>query len=229
MSDRHDLRRQTREIHEALSRFDREQLADILTHIFRLYVMEGAALAPPPPASLNDELQGGSFAQLIERLQLRLDLPELQLFEVQGSRVSVRVDGRLVPLESPTTRAEAPALARPAAPQSSPAATSTPPPPASPGIEMRETRLQQAPPPPGVMPASQPSSARPEAAAPRSGARVSGNPIAGNAGGGPAERRPSGPAPGAPAPAPVPSPAKPDSKSNDEPGQGGRFGLLEID
>ena len=40
MSDRHDLRRQTREIREALSRFEPEQLIDILTHIFRQYVME---------------------------------------------------------------------------------------------------------------------------------------------------------------------------------------------
>lgn len=107
MSDRHDLRQKSREIGEALDRFDREQLVDILTHIFRLYVMEGASLAPPPSA-IADELAGLSFASLIERLQLRLDLPELGLFEVQGNRVSVRIDGRLVPLEAPAVLRAAP-------------------------------------------------------------------------------------------------------------------------
>ncbi len=88
MSDRHDLRRQTREIREALSRYDQEQLIDILTHVFRQYIVDGAAPAPASAALAGDELAGLSFPQLIERLQLRLDLPELSLFEVQGQRLN---------------------------------------------------------------------------------------------------------------------------------------------
>ena len=53
MSDRHDPRRQTREIQEALSRYDREQLIDILVHVFRTYVLEGAALSSVAAVSLS--------------------------------------------------------------------------------------------------------------------------------------------------------------------------------
>ena len=103
MSDRIDPRRQTREIREALGRYEPEQLLDILTHVFRQYVVDGSA---PPPMQLQDELSGLSFAQVIERLQLRLDLPELRLFEIQAGRVMVRVDGRLYPLETAESRPE---------------------------------------------------------------------------------------------------------------------------
>lgn len=220
MSDRHDLRRQTREIHEALSRFERDQLVDILTHVFRIYVMEGAALAPPPPAAIGDELAGLSFAQVIERLQLRLDLPELQLFEVQGGRVSVRLDGRLQPLEIPTGRPEAPArsaLPPPAAP-----------PPASPGVERqelpRETR-PATPPAPGVMPApaGHASSPRPEANARPPAGRATSASVASAAAARSAAATAEKPA------APAPAPAKPAEKPADDNSQGGRFGLLEID
>lgn len=215
MSDRHDLRRQTREIHEALSRFERDQLVDILTHVFRTYVMEGAALAPPPPAAIGDELAGLSFAQVIERLQLRLDLPELQLFDVQGGRVSVRLDGRLQPLEIPTGRPEAPA--RSAAPP--PAAA--PPPPASPGVERQELP-RATPPAPGVMPApaGHASSPRPEASARPPAARATSASVASARSAAPAEK---------PAAAPAPAPPKPQEKPADDNSQGGRFGLLEID
>ena len=163
MSDRHDLRRQTREIREALSRFEPEQLVDILTHIFRQYVMDGAA-APASSVTLQDELQGLSFAQLIERLQLRLDLPELRLLEVAGGRVSCRVEGRLVPLVVPDARAPEPLPAMRGnniqqiqlTVQPLPAAA---PPPAAPGTETRETAV------PGVAPVGHSGSARPDGTA----------------------------------------------------------------
>jgi len=220
MSDRHDLRRQSREIHEALSRFERDQLVDILTHVFRIYVMEGAALAPPPTTAIGDELAGLSFAQVIERLQLRLDLPELQLFEVQGGRVNVRIDGRLQPLEIPTGRPEAPARSAPP-----PAA---PPPPASPGVERQELRQDArpaAPAAPGVMPApaGHASSPRPEANARPPAGRATSASVASAA-----AARAAGPAEKSAA-APAPAPAKPAEKPADDSSQGGRFGLLEID
>ena len=79
MSDRIDPRRQTKEIREALARFEPEQVLDILTHVFRQYVVEGSSA---PPIQMQDELAGLNFVQIIERLQLRLDVPELRLFEV---------------------------------------------------------------------------------------------------------------------------------------------------
>lgn len=216
MSDRHDLRRQTREIHEALGRFDREQLLDILTHIFRVYVVEGANLAAPPPAALSDELSGLSFAQLIERLQLRLDLPELQAFEVQGGRVSVRVDGRLIPLEAAASRSDPPvpppALARPQPPISSAPADSA-------AAEVR--------------PAASPSAAPPGAAGAASAARAEARPSAPSrpASSAPvsASSRPSATPTNPPAAPANPPPARSENKPAEESGQSGRFGLLEID
>ena len=169
MSDRHDLRRQIREIREALSRFPPEQLVDICTHIFRQYVMDGAA---PAPATMQtqDELAGLSFAQVIERLQLRLDLPELRQFEIHGGRVGVKVDGRVVAIDSPDGRAEAlPAMPGMRGPQIQqvqvnlqPAAPSPQPSPASPGTESRETVGAA---PPGVAPVGHSGSARPDGTA----------------------------------------------------------------
>lgn len=231
MSDRHDLRRQIREIHEALGRFEREQLIEILTHLFRTYVMEGASLAPPPPSTLADETAGMTFPQIIERLQLRSDLPELQLFEVQGNRVSVRIEGRLMPLELPTARSEAP-------PRPVVVANLMPAPPSIPVAEVRAAAPAPAP-APGVMPAGEAGSARPEggarAASPMGSARATSArpaaPPAAAASSG-AGGRPSAPAPApAPAAAPAPAPAapKPESRPAEDTGQGGRFGLLEID
>lgn len=217
-NDRHDLRRQTREIQESLSRFDREQLVDILTHVFRVYVMEGAALSPPNLSSGGDELAGLSFAQLIERLQLRLDLPELKLFEAQGGRVSVRIDGRLTPLDGASAPTEPPARPAPAqaAPPAAAAAAAPAPRPPAPGVEVREVVL--------------PNPPLAQSAAARSGGiRSTGQ--ATSAGGVAARATSAAPAtaPAAPAVAP-PAPApKAEPKPPEPPSAGGRFGLLEID
>ncbi len=226
MSDRIDPRRQTREIREALSRFEPEQLLEILTHVFRQYVVDGGA---PPPMQLQDELTGLSFAQLIERLQLRLDLPELRLFELQAGRVMVRIDGRLQPLELADSRPEPLPVQRVvsvqpmAAPSPPPAAP--PPASASPGTETRETAAT-----PGVHAVGHASSARPQPAAAPAARPAATAPAAR-----PTAARPAAaPAPAttpAPAAGPAPAgPARPDNaqtEKNDSPG--GRFGLLEID
>ncbi|HNK46768.1 MAG TPA: hypothetical protein PKL17_18435, partial [Pseudomonadota bacterium] len=163
MSDRIDPRRQTREIREALGRYEPEQLLDILTHVFRQYVVDGSA---PPPMQLQDELSGLSFAQVIERLQLRLDLPELRLFEIQAGRVMVRVDGRLYPLETAESRPEPLPVQRvvsmqPMAPAAPPAPAAAPPAPAqgpAPAAENRDAA-------PGVHSVGHASAARPQPAA----------------------------------------------------------------
>lgn len=221
MSDRHDPRRQTREIQEALSRYDREQLIDILVHVFRTYVLEGAALSSVAAVpAVSDELQGLSFAQVIERLQLRLELPELALFEVQAGRVQLRADGRLVPIELPTARGDGPAhLQVSVAPAASPPA----PTPRAPGVEVREVVMPPAP----AAAAVQSASSRPE---PRPGAvRATSAPSAKPAAAPVAPAAATAPAASATAAAP-PSPAKPERPP--EPtgtSGGGRFGLLEID
>ena len=236
MSDRHDLRRQIREIREALSRFPPEQLVDICTHIFRQYVMDGAA---PAPATMQtqDELAGLSFAQVIERLQLRLDLPELRQFEIHGGRVGVKVDGRVVAIDSPDGRAEAlPAMRGPQIQQVQvhlqPAAPSPQPSPASPGTESRETTGAA---PPGVAPVGHSGSARPDgtarpaparAAAATPAARPMASPAASA---GPAAAAGPGRPAAAPSPAPAAAPAKPAPPEKPEASPGGRFNLLEID
>lgn len=239
MSDRHDLRRQIREIREALSRFPPEQLVDICTHIFRQYVMDGAA---PAPATMQtqDELAGLSFAQVIERLQLRLDLPELRQFEIHGGRVGVKVDGRVVAIDSPDGRAEAlPAMPGMRGPQIQqvqvnlqPAAPSPQPSPASPGTESRESTGAA---PPGVAPVGHSGSARPDGTARPAPARPGTTATAVT----PAARPMASPAasagpaaaaaPGRPAAAPSPAPAKPAPPEKPEASPGGRFNLLEID
>ncbi len=226
MSDRIDPRRQTREIREALSRFEPDQLLEILTHVFRQYVVEGGA---PPAMQLQDELTGLSFAQVIERLQLRLDLPELRLFELQGGRVLVRVDGRLHPLETADSRPEPLPMQRvvnvqpmaiPAAPTPPPA---QPPASASPGKSSRETAM------PGVHAVGHASGARAEAAP------TPARPTATATAARPAAARPAATPAAAPAttPATAPAaaaPARPDKAQTEKPeSPGGRFGLLEID
>ena len=224
MSDRIDPRRQTREIREALSRFEPDQLLEILTHVFRQYVVEGGA---PPAMQLQDELTGLSFAQVIERLQLRLDLPELRLFELQGGRVMVRVDGRLHPLETADSRPEPLPMQRVVNVQ--PMAAAPPPPPAqppastSPGTESRETAV------PGVHAVGHASGTRPQAAP------TPARPTATATATRPAAARPAATPAAAPAttPATAPAaaaPARPDKAQTEKPeSPGGRFGLLEID
>ena len=233
MSDRHDLRRQTREIREALSRFEPEQLVDILTHIFRQYVMDGAA-APASSVTLQDELQGLSFPQLIERLQLRLDLPELRLLEVTGTRVMARVEGRLVPLEVPDARAPEPLpvmrvnniqqiqiTAQPVTAAATAAATNAP----SPSVGTQSQELPSA--VPGVRPVGHSGSGRPDGTASQTAARP-GAATARSATPG-AAARPPGPG-GAASPAAPAAAARPEKLAPPEkPDNGGRFNLLEID
>ena len=227
MSDRIDPRRQTREIREALGRYEPEQLLDILTHVFRQYVVDGSA---PPPMQLQDELSGLSFAQVIERLQLRLDLPELRLFEIQAGRVMVRVDGRLYPLETAESRPEPLPVQRvvsmqPMSPAAPPAPAAAPPAPAqgpAPAAENRDAA-------PGVHSVGHASAARPQPAAqparPSPTAAPAARPMAPAAR--PAATPSQAPAAQAAAPAAPARPEKAQTEKNDSPG--GRFGLLEID
>jgi hypothetical protein len=111
------------EIRGALDAYPKEAVAEILTYVFKEYVVEAplplgqSALAV---VEARSELEGLSFAKLIEWLQLHLDMPELSLFEVQGERVQVRVGGRALPLEAGAARPE------PLPPQAAPPPAPTP-------------------------------------------------------------------------------------------------------
>ena len=127
---RPDLRDISGNIREALEGCERDVLLDILTFVFKEYLVEG-----PPPLMVHQQerigdLEGLSFAELITTLQTRLDMPELGLFQVEGEQVSVRVNGVLTPLSLRATRAPQRPAARP--PQ--------------PGVQVIETDIVQRPP-----------------------------------------------------------------------------------
>jgi len=144
MPERPDLRLISGSIREALSEYDRDALIDILTYVFKEYVVEG-----PPPLLINQaerlaDLEGKSFPELITALQTRLDLPELSLFDVDGEQVNVRVGGVKTLLSGPG----APHLDRPAmraeASASQPRREAEPAP--VPGVRVVETELVRRPP-----------------------------------------------------------------------------------
>src|SRR5581483_12419061 len=105
MSDPRDIRRLVTEIRSALDSHPREALVEILTYVFKEYVVEGSTpLASGAGAILDarSELDGMPFAQVVTWLQAHLDHPELRLLEVAGERVTVRVGGKGVALEVQT-------------------------------------------------------------------------------------------------------------------------------
>ena len=76
MPERPDLRKIAGDIREALASYPREALVDILTYVFQAYVVEGAPVVHAPQPERLAELEGLSFAGVVQALQLRLDLPD---------------------------------------------------------------------------------------------------------------------------------------------------------
>src|SRR5215467_1191905 len=183
MPERPDLRKIAGDIREALATYPREALVDILTYVFQAYVVEGAPVVHAPQPERLAELEGLAFAELVQALQVRLEVPELSLFEVQAGRVSIRLGGELhaVVMGADQRRAAAaplPPATQPAAPAPAPAAAAPAPAPAR-----------------AAAPAPAAGAAAPAAEAPRPTRGVSVNPPP------PAAR----PAPGAAAAAPRPA------------------------
>ncbi len=215
MPSRPDLRELVAHVKDAFGEMDRETLLDILTFVVKEYVVEG-----PPPMLVNQaetlaDLQGLSFAQLIQALQTRFDHPELSMFAVDGNQVSVRVGGVMQPLLA----ARQPMGAAP------PQAAELPRPQA--GVRVVETTLQQRPAAP--VPA-QPASAPP----PARGLSVRGRPQGEAAGEAPPQQpQATQPQPGAQQPAQGAGQAAPAAPEDKKP-EGGddasaRFSLLELD
>jgi hypothetical protein len=156
------LRSLVAEIRGALDTHSKEEVAEILTYVFKEYVVEGPlplASSAATVVAARSELEGLSFAKLIEWLQLHHDAPELALFDVQGERVSVRIGGRLTPLEAQAARPEPlPPQAPPQAPAPQPAAP-------APAMQAAAPRIPAAPQRPAAQPAA-PAPAQPAAQTP---------------------------------------------------------------
>src|SRR5512138_1091281 len=101
MPERPDLRKIAADIREALESYPPEALKDILTYVFQAYVVEGTPTIQAAQPERLEELEGLSFAEVITALQTRLDLPELQLFEVNAGRVQLRTGGQAIPITPP--------------------------------------------------------------------------------------------------------------------------------
>ena len=149
MPERPDLRAIAGNIREALGDCDRDALLDILTFVFKEYIVEG-----PPPVLVNQverlaDLEALSFADLIGALQTRLDHPELALFQVDSGNVLVRVGGVLTPLTAPggPQAAPPPGLSQTGAPSGAQPSRPTP------GVRVVETDIVRR--PPGQMPGQQ--------------------------------------------------------------------------
>lgn len=249
MPQRPDLRQISGNIRDALGDCDRETLLDMLTFVFKEYVVEG----PPPllvgQAERIPDLEGLSLAQLIRTLQTRLELPELGLFQVDGEQVSVRVGGVMTPLD--TSRADA-SRNRGGAEPAAPAAAPVVPERLRAGVHIIEAQVPMQPPRrAGESRASEQSAPdqsrgqareqrgeqagpRPGAPPPRQGLSIRGRPSAGAAAPAPAAREESpgtaGGGGGAAAREPAaPAPAQPQSPSGDEDIASTRFSLLELD
>jgi hypothetical protein len=209
MPTRPDLRDITTGVKDALADSDRDSLLEMLTFIIKEYVVDG-----PPPMLVHQtenvaDLGKLSFAQLIQTLQTRLDIPELSLFTVDGEQVSVRIGGANHALTGGRVApqgAQASDLPRPAA-----------------GVRVVEANVSQ---PPRPAPAQQQPAPtpgtnvaeRPPAPPPSRGLSVSSRAPA------PEGQNPAPTPPPAPA---APSADKPDSTGGDD--ASARFSLLELD
>ncbi|MCC6993094.1 MAG: hypothetical protein IT370_00565 [Deltaproteobacteria bacterium] len=235
-----DVRKVAQDIREALAEYSREQLVEMLTHVFQSYVVEGPAPVSAAQPERLPELEGMAFPKLIETLQLRLDLPELAWFSIVEGRVQVRAGGMMQPLGGAGGAAE-PVQLLPTTPAPAPAPAAAAP--ARPVQPAPGVNVEQRPQPPGA-PAGRPMSgeemrfheqrieeqrrAQQQAPRPTRGLSVSGN--AGGARPGGAPQQPAG-APAAPAAAGGAAPAQP-AKPKDlelESDAAARSRLLEID
>ena len=222
-----DLRDLISDIRTALEPHPREALIEILTYVFKEYVVEGPApLAATPPA-LAEDFSGMGFAQVIEALQLRLDLPELALFQVQGDRVFLQLGGRQVAIEAQVARSDPPPPPQPLVP-AAPSPTS---PPGSSGAAPPLGSAAAVPAEPAQAPGT--SRSPTPAAAPRP---VAAPMTPGGVTGARGNTTPGGVTPAAASPAPTTQPApggvatRPKTPPTEETSKSsGGFNLLEID
>ncbi len=214
MPTRPDLRDITTGVRDALADCDRDALLDMLTFVIKEYVIDG-----PPPMLMHQtesiaDLASMSFPQLVTALQTRLELPELGLFAVDGSQVSVRVGGVMQPRAAGRGAPEAADLPRPSA-----------------GVRVVESQVAMRPAPAAPSaPMTQASSTTERGTPPAArGLSVRGQPAGAMAPR--SDERPAPPPPSATPPASPPSAApseRPEGSSGGDDASA-RFSLLELD
>ncbi len=84
-------------IHQELSRatqaWSREELQLLLRDLIKEYVVERGLPTGSPAQASTPDLSQMDFSQLIAWLKRHLDLPELNLFSIEGQRVIIDLDG----------------------------------------------------------------------------------------------------------------------------------------
>ena len=93
----------TEALSAAFEPYTKRELADMLAHVVKTYVVDGTT-AQKPELGLMDlprHLRDLSFTQLIAHLKMHLDLPELNLFTVSGGEVLVKLGGRDFSVSNP--------------------------------------------------------------------------------------------------------------------------------
>lgn len=95
---------------DALQKYSKDELIDLMTHIVKTYVVEGTLPLTDAKTdrSGEEELARLSFPQLVLHLQMHLDHREFSAFSVSGNDVWVSMGNQRINL---TTRQNAPAPA----------------------------------------------------------------------------------------------------------------------
>ena len=111
MVERRDFGPVAEQMREAIEKYSREELADLLTHIVRVYVIEGKepSLASTGKVTSPDNLRSLSFSQLVLHLQMNLPHQELKTLRVSGDRVwAARGDQEVLIAGEPLPSSEMP-------------------------------------------------------------------------------------------------------------------------
>ena len=118
MSERHRTANPpsaTTTIVDSFESYERQELADMLAHVIKTYVIDGTAPNRPELGIIDfpKHLRELTFPALVGHLKMHLDLPELNLFTVTGNEVLVQLAGRdyslTNPMRGPTPQPAAPA------------------------------------------------------------------------------------------------------------------------
>lgn len=106
----HDWEALYRELETATRGHSREELVGLLRDLIREYVIERGLPTGAPAQATGPDLAGMDFPTLINHLKRTSNLPEWQLFSVDGRRVIVDLDG---PREVRAAARPAPSAATP--------------------------------------------------------------------------------------------------------------------
>ncbi len=100
------------ELSQATGAWSREELVGLLRDLIREYVIERGLPTGTPAQAATPDLAQLDFPRLVTWLKRNLELPELDLFSVDGQRVIVDADGpRVLSAGRPATAPRPPAAA----------------------------------------------------------------------------------------------------------------------